>query len=647
MNKTRHSLTARTLRLAAVRIGMVSICAGIVSYFVNQSTLEEAVRAQLLLSTEQTIQREALPFREIRELEQNFLGEFKALDNDPAHRATLVRDFDQFFIRNADGSYTQRPGLFEGQSLADGRRFPNMSATYAPDIVPSDDVKARFALSFLLSYKYGSVTKGRVFNFYGPIPEKGFPIFQAADISKVFTYSGPEMLKLETYEFFAKGFDPAAQGTFLTRMYFDYSNNAWMTTVATPDTPDASGNHRILACVDILLDNLMQRLAHPTIQGAYSTLFLADGEGTLMFHPDHMAAIRDSEGHASIKSLKLQNDYLLLDVGMSLPPGGVTLVDIPGFIVAVGRIPETQAILCIHYPRDLMQPAILKNLAVVIALGLCTLLVEIFIIRSILQYQVALPLERLIRATRLLGTASPHPVDQSNLPIKSQDEIGELARAFASMADQVQYARTQLESKVQERTLKLEEANQKLEALSTTDELTGIANRRRFDEVLDEEWRRAKRSDSHLALTMIDVDWFKQYNDHYGHQAGDECLRRIAHLLQAVTHRAGDFVARYGGEEFALIATGTDENGGLAFAKTICAAVAQLRLPHEKSPFGLITISVGVASTISGAHESPDSLLKQADMALYRAKELGRNRVVLAPSERGNGHVDPDQEIHP
>ncbi len=637
---TRHSLTARTLRLAAIRIGIVSICAGLVSYFVNQSTLEEAVRAQLLLSTEQTIQREALPFREIRELEQNFLSDFKSIDNDPAHRATLVRDFDQFFIRHADGSYTQRPGLFEGQALADGRRFPNMSATYAPDIIPTDDTKARFALSFLLSYKYGSATKGRWFNFYGPIPEKGFPIFQAADISKVFTYSGPDMLKLETYEFFAKGFDPATNGTFLTRMYFDYSNNAWMTTVATPDIPDASGKHRILACVDILLDDLMQRLAHPTIQGSHSTLFLADGEGTLMFHPDHMAAIRDSEGHASIMSLKLQADYPLLIAGMRLPPGGVTLVDTPDSIVAVGRIPETQAVLCIHYPRYLMQPAILKNLAVVIALGLCTLLVEIFIIRSILQYQVALPLEQLIRATRRLGAASTHPVDESNLPTHSQDEIGELARAFASMADQVQHARTQLESKVQERTLELEKANQKLEALSATDDLTSIANRRRFDEVLDEEWRRAKRSDSYLTLAIIDIDWFKQYNDHYGHQAGDECLRRVAHLLQAATHRAGDFIARYGGEEFALIATGTAEDGGLAFAQAICAAVTQLRLPHEKSPFGLITISVGVASAIPEENESPDSLLKQADMALYRAKELGRNRVVIASAEQHRAESD-------
>lgn len=642
---TSHSLTARTLRLAAIRIGMVSILAGIVSYFVNQSTLEQAVRAQLLLSTEQTIQREALPFREIRELEQNFLSEFKAIDSDPARQAALVRDFDQIFFRHADGSYTQRPGVFEGQALADGRRFPSMSATYAPDVVPSDDVKARFALSFLLSYKYGSATQGRLFNFYGPVPEKGFPIFQAADIAKVFTYSGPEALKLETYEFFARGFDATAHGTFLTRMYFDYSNNAWMTTVATPDTPDAAGNHRILACVDILLDELMRRLARPAIQGAHSTLFLADSEGTLMFHPEHMTAIRDSEGHASIQSLQLQDDYPLLTAGRSLAPGATTLVDSPDAIVAVGRIPETQAILSIHYPRALLQPAILNNLAVVVAVGLVTLLVEIFIIRSILRYQVALPLAQLIRATRLLGVSSVSRVDKSDLPTQSQDEIGELARAFAAMADQVHYARAQLEFKVQERTLELEAANQKLEALSTTDELTGIANRRRFDEALDEEWRRAKRSASELTLAMIDVDWFKQYNDHYGHPAGDQCLRSIAHVLQAAAQRAGDLVARYGGEEFALITMGVAENGRLAFAQTLCNAVMHLQWPHEQSPFGWVTISIGVASTIPRQHESPDSLLKQADMALYRAKELGRNRVVLAPSSREQGRADPPQEV--
>lgn len=626
----KHSLTARILRPAILRIGLVSLCAGAVSYLINLSSIEESVRAQLLLSTEQTIQREALPFREIRELEENFLADFRAMDGDASLRPDLVRDFGLIFTRRDDGSYVQRPGLFEGAPLPDGRRFPNMSATYAPGTPPDDDVKARFALSYLLSSKYGSAARGRVFNFYGVVPEKGFPIHQDADISKVFTYDGPEALRLETYEFYARGFATTQSETFLTRMYYDYSNKAWMTTMATSDAPDARGRHRILACVDILLDSLLDRLARPAMAGAHSTLFLADGDGTLMFHPDHMEDIRQGNGTASIRSLGLQRDHPSPALTQSLAPGKVVLIDTPDTIAAVGRIPETEAILAVHYPRVLMRPAILQNLAVVVAVGLLTLLVEIVIIRAILQHHVARPLDRLTRATRRLGAPDSGHVGGHDLPVEARDEIGQLARDFAAMAERVQEAHDRLEAKVGERTRELEEANRRLAALSTTDALTGIANRRRFDEVLDAEWRRARRSNARLILSMIDVDHFKAYNDRYGHQAGDQCLMAVGRALAAAAHRAGDLAARYGGEEFALILAPSSPEEAVAFAESLRKAVESLGLPHDGSPLGVLTISVGVAAMVPDDGNGPQDLLRLADSALYRAKERGRNRVETA-----------------
>lgn len=627
--KSKQSLVSRTLRLAIIRIGLVSICAGVISYFINRYSIEEAVRTQLLLSAEQTLQREALPFREIRELEQNFLAEFMAIDSDPVRRQELARDFDKVFYRHPDGSYTQRPGLFEGNPLPDGRRFPNMSATYAPDIPPNDDVKARFMLSYLLSHKYGSATLGRLFNFYGVVPEKGFPIYQSSDIAKVFTYSGQDALKLETYEFYARGFSASAHETFVTKMYFDYSNNAWMTTVATPDVPDANGRHRILACVDVLLDELMRRLAHPAIQGAYSMLFMADEDGTLMFHPKYTDEIKKSEGAASIRSLGMADALPLLEASRSLMQGKVVLVDTVDEIVAVGRLPETPGVLAIHYPRELIRPAILQNLAIVVALGLLTLVVEVFIIRSILQEHVAQPLERLIRAMRMLGSLTDRKA-ADDLTDQYQDEIGELAYDFVRMAERVQDVQAQLESEVQERTAALEVANRKLVALSVTDDLTGVANRRCFDEMLDDEWRRAKRAGSYLVLAMIDVDWFKNYNDHYGHQAGDQCLRNVASIVDTLAQRSGDCFARYGGEEFGLIVTSTAPDKVQQFAEAICRAVATAEMPHEMSPLGVVTISIGLAGVVPAGEAGPESLLKQADSALYQAKAQGRNRAVVA-----------------
>ncbi|NUT87647.1 diguanylate cyclase [Pseudomonas corrugata] len=629
LSSGKHSLTTRALRLAVLRIGLVSLCAGAISYYVNLSSLEKAITTQLLLSTEQTLQRESLPFNEIKDLQRNFLNEFRSRLDNPGSRVALVQDFDRIFYRHEDGSYTQRPMLFEGEPLPDGRRFAGMSATYAPDIPPNDDIKARFALSYILSYKYGSSVQGRLFNFYGVVPEKGFPIYQQADIAKVFTYSGPDALKLETYEFYARGFASPASETLFTRMYWDASNNAWMTTVATPDVADASGKHQILACVDVLLDELMKRTARPFVDGAYSTMFIADGDGTLIYYPGKMDQVKTSEGKASIRSLGLDGDYPLLETVPKLAPGQAMVVQTRDDIVAMGLVPGTPWALAVHFPRAQMVPAILNNLLIVVALGLLTLLVEIFILRSILQKQVAIPLFRLMQATRSLGL-SRERLNRDRLPIRSADEIGELARDFASMADRIQDAHEQLELKVKDRTAALEEANRQLVVLSTTDGLTGIANRRHFDETLVNEWRRSVRAGTLLSLMLIDVDLFKSYNDHYGHQAGDDCLRSIANALKAHTQRAGDLVARYGGEEFVFISTTPNVDSALQHAKALGEAVEALALPHARSPFGFVTVSIGLAVMVLMEEVTAQDLLKQADQALYMAKARGRNQTRLA-----------------
>ncbi|MDA3878092.1 MAG: cache domain-containing protein [Halothiobacillus sp.] len=210
------------------------------------------------------------------------------------------------------------------------------------------------------------------------------------------------------------------------------------------------------------------------------------------------------------------------------------------------------------------------------------------------------------------------------------DEIGVVATAFNGMVSRLQDNIRHLDAKVVERTNELQILNRKLEALSTTDGLTGIANRRCFDEVLATEWSRAVRMGQPLALAMLDVDWFKQYNDHYGHQAGDECLRKVASVFAANVCRTGDLVARYGGEEFVFIAPATDGDKALYMAQKVGEALQKLALVHEMSAFGCVTISIGVAAMVPGEADAPDILVQAADAALYRAKKQGRNRVVLA-----------------
>ena len=167
--------------------------------------------------------------------------------------------------------------------------------------------------------------------------------------------------------------------------------------------------------------------------------------------------------------------------------------------------------------------------------------------------------------------------------------------------------------------------------LAFVDGLTGIANRRRFDETLDIAWRNACRSGESLALMLMDIDQFKAYNDHYGHPSGDECLQTVARLLPPLLKRPRDLAARYGGEEFACLLPGCALEGALAKAHEIVHTVNTLRLPHTTSRVAPhVTLSVGVAACQPQHGEPALQLLQASDAALYQAKSAGRNRVVSA-----------------
>ncbi|MBS4097135.1 MAG: PleD family two-component system response regulator [Sulfuricella sp.] len=167
-----------------------------------------------------------------------------------------------------------------------------------------------------------------------------------------------------------------------------------------------------------------------------------------------------------------------------------------------------------------------------------------------------------------------------------------------------------------------------LESLALIDGLTGIPNRRRFDETLESAWKRAQRESTPLALIMTDIDYFKPYNDNYGHGAGDHCLKTVAKALHNSLARPNDMVARYGGEEFVAVLPDTDAEGARQLAERWCAAIAALKLPHRFSAVAdHVTVSAGYAALDPVHGQSPKEFLEMADKMLYRAKEQGRNRV--------------------
>lgn len=180
--------------------------------------------------------------------------------------------------------------------------------------------------------------------------------------------------------------------------------------------------------------------------------------------------------------------------------------------------------------------------------------------------------------------------------------------------------------------MQLKQKTDLLDRLALFDGLTQIPNRRNFDSILEKEMRKTARNNSLISLLLMDIDYFKNFNDTYGHIEGDTCLKRVARALEQVAARPGDFVARYGGEEFAMILPETDLRGALHIAEQAQAAVAQLHIPHDSSRVCReVSISVGVATKANGAAYPPTAFIEKADAALYRAKANGRNCVIAAP----------------
>jgi diguanylate cyclase (GGDEF)-like protein len=192
---------------------------------------------------------------------------------------------------------------------------------------------------------------------------------------------------------------------------------------------------------------------------------------------------------------------------------------------------------------------------------------------------------------------------------------------------------------------KLQEAYRAVETLAITDALTGLANRRQFDQCLTTEWRRGLRDRNPLAMLLIDVDLFKSYNDTYGHVRGDSCLKQIAEAALDAAARPGDLVARFGGEEFAVILPNTDSEGALQVANEICDGLRRRSLEHSTNPLGILTISVGCAAMVPSLGQHAIHLIELADEALYTAKRNGRSQVCTCNAMASSGSLSPAADL--
>ena len=267
-----------------------------------------------------------------------------------------------------------------------------------------------------------------------------------------------------------------------------------------------------------------------------------------------------------------------------------------------------------------------------------------------LHPQVLKPIYQLRNDLLIVGDAIAHDYEKPEMRSQSiqEDELGEVIQVFHGFVEEIYTAisdrkKVEVELKALNHTLQteiqhrrvieenLQKLNDQLQSLANSDGLTHVANRRFFDESLDREWRRMARQRSPISLILFDVDCFKQFNDHYGHQMGDDCLIQIAKAGEMVAKRPGDFIARYGGEEFILILPDTDLEGAKVVAQNLRHTILSLKIPHEFSVVSpWVTVSMGISTQTPKPKTEPSGLVKQADDALYQAKETGRDRFCCA-----------------
>jgi diguanylate cyclase (GGDEF)-like protein len=257
-------------------------------------------------------------------------------------------------------------------------------------------------------------------------------------------------------------------------------------------------------------------------------------------------------------------------------------------------------------------------------------------------------LSPLLRLTSHVLSVRTHTDFSMRLALERRDEIGTLAREFDRMLEKIEQQTMALEvvneqlrddiTKRQQAEKALQKANHELQRLVTLDGLTQIPNRRRFEEHINQEWKRARRDKKPISLIMCDVDYFKLYNDTYGHQLGDDCLRAIAKTICQNVKRPSDLAARYGGEEFVVILPETDSNGAVHVAQRIRFQVEQLQMEHKNSlAHQYVTLSLGISTLIPSPNLPRERLIALADKALYEAKKQGRNRAILEANPKKPG----------
>jgi diguanylate cyclase (GGDEF)-like protein len=539
-------------------------------------------------------------------------------------------EFWSYYFVDDQGATRMKREYFDGVYTKDGNYIYGMSSLIGNNQKVDDpDFQRRLVLSIKVLAKLGPAWMNRFPNVNVSFPENAGILFYPSEPWGLNARADLPMNELGVIKSVNKKDNPDRKSIW-SGLYYDETAKKW--TITYMDPVDVGDHHLITPGHDVYFTDLVEQLVEKNENGTYN--FIMRKDGYLIAHPNDPSEKQKWIGELSQDKIEIplvKNSYKLIEKEPEKDYSKVKIIENKDndVYLAVGQLKGPQWYLVRVLPINIIRKAAHLAALNIFIEGMVILLSILFVVYSVMRYQAERHLKHLRYAAEAVGRGEYEKVaeEEIRLPMELKNEIGLLSRSFVEMATNIKNSNENLERIVEERTRALEEANNSLMELSLLDGLTSIHNRRAFDKSIKNVFLEAKNGLGTFSVMMIDIDFFKNYNDTYGHGEGDEILKKVSKILKD-NIRSEDRVFRYGGEEFIVIFNHADICLAKEVGERILKAVQNSNIPHEKSPFGFLTISGGIAE-YNNSFNKPEEIIKLADEKLYIAKNNGRNSLII------------------
>lgn len=624
--RVKHSLI-RSILLKIIGLSTAVITGiALFSYFHVYEIETEEQKALIKQYVTERVRTDSEIFRSAKDNLEIFSRKFLQL----YHSDLQVTDeeFWSYYFVDSEGATRMKRVYFDGILTSCGQYFYGLSSFIGNNQKVDDpDFKRRLVLAFRVLSELGPAWVTNFANTHVVYPENAISLFYPTEPWGLKARANLPMNELGVIRSVNKKENPQRKPVW-SGLYYDETANKWTVTYLSP--LDEGDRHLITPAHDIYMSDLINRLVENSPDGIYN--FIIREDGYLVAHPNPPTDEQKWVGQLSLDKIDIpivKYSYKLIkESAKDFLEVELIENNVNDCYLAVKKLDGPNWLFVRVLPRKLIRAEAHAAALKVFVEGMLILFFILLIVYLVMRTQAEKPLSQLTVAAERIGLGDYGAVADLSipLPLDAENEIGLLSSRFVEMATNIRDSQKNLERIVEARTKELEQANANLMELSLLDGLTGVHNRRALDRNLIRLFSDAEAGLGVFSIMMIDVDFFKLFNDTYGHAEGDVVLKQIAQAIME-NIRDDDRVFRYGGEEFMVIFTNADIATASLAAERVVQAVRDLKIVHQKSTYGTVTISAGVVQVDN--HQSPDDLIQEADSKLYQAKNKGRNCIVV------------------